>query len=159
MQQVLKNNHKLLKLFFLTILFMGFMKVDAQMIETDSVYKTSHFGFSQAVISNNMVYTSGIVGWRKNFKLTGTGSFKDQADQCFDNLEALLKHSNSTMQKVIHLRIYVTDISDQNKVIVNNLIKKHFFSSYKPATTFMCVKALARKELKIEMESISEINN
>lgn len=129
------------------------------MIETDSVYKTSNLGFSQAIISNNMVYTSGIVGWGKNFKLKGKGGFMDQADQCFENLELLLKNANSSMEKVIHLRIYVIDISKQNKAIINNLIKKHFCSGYRPATTFLCIKALARKELKIEVESISAVNN
>jgi 2-iminobutanoate/2-iminopropanoate deaminase len=137
---------------------MTFMASTAQMINTDSSYKTINLGFSQAIIANEIVYTSGIVGWDSNYKLIGEGNFEEQAKQCFKNLEVLLKSSNSNMAGVIHLRIFITEMSDENKSIIANLLKVYFPNVYKPATTLLCVKALARANLKIEIESISNIN-
>jgi 2-iminobutanoate/2-iminopropanoate deaminase len=135
------------------------MDATGQMIDTDSIYKTTNLGFSQAILANGIIYTSGIVGWDKNYKLTGNGDFAEQAKQCFENLELLLANKNSSMQNVIHLRLFVTEMSEANKSIIANLLKIHFPNSYKPATTLLCVKALARENLKIEIESISNITN
>ncbi len=141
------------------IMITSFFDVKSQTIHTDSVYRTSNLGFSQAVISNNMVYTSGIVGWDTNYKLIGKGSFEDQAKQCFNNLEQILKAANSDMQEVVHLRIFVTEMTEINKLIIGNLLMLNYPNIYKPATTLLCIKSLARDNLKIEIESVSNIKN
>jgi 2-iminobutanoate/2-iminopropanoate deaminase len=150
---------KFFKIIIYTVTIMTFIETKGQMINTDKIYKTRDLGFSQAVLSNGIIYTSGIVGWDSTYHLTGRGSFEEQAKQCFANLELLLSNANSSMQKVIHLRLYVTEISEMNKSAIANLIKMYFPDTYKPATTLLCVKALARENLKIEIESISNTNN
>ncbi len=128
---------------------------DLQMIETDSVYKTKSFGFSQAVVSQGFVFTSGQVGWDIHYKLKGKRCFKAQAMQSFRNIELILQQVGSSLSMAVQLRIYVTNISPANKKIVTDLIKKHFPGDFQPATTFLCVNALARKELMIEVEALA----
>ena len=133
--------------------------IKTQIIVTNSVYKTSSLGFSQAVVANGFVFISGQVGWDTSYNLIGNGDFKAQAKQCFKNLEQILKAANSSMQEVVHLRIFVTEMTEENKLIIANLLKLNYPNIYKPATTLLCVKALARESLKIEMETISNASN
>lgn len=65
------------------------VETTAQMVNTSKVYQSERFGFSQAIIANGFVFTSGIVGWDNNYQLTGDGSFAEQAKQCFKNMELL----------------------------------------------------------------------
>jgi 2-iminobutanoate/2-iminopropanoate deaminase len=131
----------------------------AQVIETDSVYKTQAFGFSQAVCHNGLVFTSGQVGWDKAYKLVGAQSFESQAIKAFQNLACILKEANSSIEKSLHLKIFVTRLTDTNKKVLTILLKKYFPHAYQPTTTLLCVKALAKKELLIEVEAISSIIN
>ncbi len=158
MYQLLTSQMKYFKTILCIAAVITFLESKGQMIDTDSIYKTRDLGFSQAILSDGIIYTSGIVGWDRTYQLTGNGSFEEQAKQCFTNLELLLASANSSMQKVIHLRLYITEMSEMNKSVIANLLKIHFPNSYKPATTLLCVKALARENLKIEVESISSIN-
>jgi 2-iminobutanoate/2-iminopropanoate deaminase len=130
----------------------------AQVVKTTAVYNTDKLGFSQAVVANGLVFTSGQVAWDTQYQLPEKAAFEAQATQCFKNLDLVLQAANSSIQNSIHLRIYVTAISAANKAIVNNLLKKYFPNQYQPATTLLCVKELARKELMIEIEAISKLN-
>jgi 2-iminobutanoate/2-iminopropanoate deaminase len=130
----------------------------AQIIETDSVYQTKAIGFSQAVVSHGFVFVAGQVGWDKNYQVAEDGSFKAQATQAMKNIDLILKKANSSISKIVQLRIYVIDISKKNRIIINEIIKGYFCNAYKPTSTLLCVKALAREELMIEIEAIASIN-
>ena len=131
----------------------------AQIVATDSVYATQSLGFSQAIIANGFVFLSGQVGWDTCYKLMGNKGFENQANQCFKNIELILREAKSGMEKVVHLRFFVTDISDKNKKIIGGLLKKYFPNAYQPTTTLVCVKALARAELMIEIEAVATVVN
>ena len=128
------------------------------MIESSNVYSTHSLGFSQAVIANGFVLLSGQVGWDKEYKFTGTGTFENQAQQSFKNIELILREAGQTMDKVVHLRIFVTEMTAENKKTINSLINKYFDGEYKPATSLIGVKALAREELMIEIETVARID-
>jgi 2-iminobutanoate/2-iminopropanoate deaminase len=156
--QLLMYQHLKIGILIAMVLMMT-EKSNAQVIETDQVYKTSQLGFSQAIVANDLVFTSGQVGWDVNYALVGAADFEAQAIQCFKNLDLILKRANSSIQNSIHLRFYVTDISDKNKATLSSLLKKYFPQEYQPTTTLLCVKALARKELFIELEAVAALNN
>jgi 2-iminobutanoate/2-iminopropanoate deaminase len=157
MYQQLYNQMKINKVLIYLIMTASFFEAKSQTIQTDSVYQTLNLGFSQAITSNGIVYTSGIVGWDTHYKLTGNGNFEDQSKQCFKNLENILEATNSSMVEVIHIRIYVTEMTEENKLIITNILKLYYPTVYKPATTLLCIKSLARDNLKIEIESVSNI--
>lgn len=154
---MLTHQYNVLKHITVFIFIMFSIHTPAQIIEPKTVYKTSSFGFSQAIVYNGLVYTSGQVGWDVDHKLTGNGSFEDQATQCFKNLDLLLDEANSAFAACIHLRLFVTDISDRNKKIIATLMKSYFPGKHQPTSTLLCVKALARDELMIEIEAIAPL--
>lgn len=133
------------------------------MITTDQVYLTAHFGFSQAIISDGIIYTSGQVGWDKNYilpKETGnTSYFEAQVRQSFLNVEQILKAGNSGMSQVIMLRFFVKDLDDAKRIIIGRFLKNIYPTHYKPATSLIGVAQLAQKGLFIEIEAIAKTKN
>jgi 2-iminobutanoate/2-iminopropanoate deaminase len=131
----------------------------AQIVATDSVYASQSLGFSQGIIANGFVFTSGQVGWDTHYTLIGDKGFESQANQCFKNIDLILNEAKSGMERVVHLRFFVTDISDDNKKIIGGLMRKYFPNNHQPTTTLICVKALARQELMIEIEAVATVNH
>lgn len=133
------------------------------MISTDQVYPTTHFGFSQAIVSDGIIYTSGQVGWDKNYNLPKIESesslFETQVKQSFLNIEQILKAGNSSMNQVIMLRFYVKDLDDAKRIIIGRYLKNFYPTHYKPATSLLGVAQLAQKGLFIEIEAIAKTKN
>jgi len=133
------------------------------MIETDQVYTTQRFGFSQAVVHNGIIYTSGQVGWDTNYQLSTyegeNQSFEAQVRQSFLNVEQILKAGNSDMNRVIMLRFYVKELNDVKRTIVGRYLKNFYPTHYKPVTTLIGVACLAQTHLLIEIEAIAKVKN
>lgn len=134
-------------------------KTNLTMVDSTNLYKTSPFGFSQAVEANGLLFTSGHVGWDKTYKLTNKGSFEDQVIQSFSNVKTTIEAGNSSMDKIILIRFYVKELNAQKRGIVGQYLKQYYPTIYKPATSLIGVSRLAREELLIEMEAIAKTNS
>ncbi len=143
---------------FLFILIALSCKTTTQMIAANNVYGTSQFGFSQAITANGLLFTSGQVGWNKNYELTGTGSFKEQVEQSFINVKNVIEHGNSSINNVILIRLYVKDLNEEKRNIIGKQLSRYYPTAYKPATTLIGIQALARADLLIEIEAIAKTN-
>ena len=108
--------------------------------------------YSQAVVVNNMVYTSGQIA------LLPDGSedvLKDgvapQTKQVLENLKAVLQESGSSMDKVIKTTIFIASMDDFTTV---NEIYAEAFGSHKPARSTVAVKTLPKNAL-VEIDAIA----
>jgi len=110
------------------------------------------FNISQAYQVGDLIFISGQASIDKNGDVVGVGNFDKQADRTFENLEWVLKAAGSDLSKVIKVNIYLTNISNFEKIV--NLRKKYFSAPY-PADTIVEVSALAIPELEIEIEAIA----
>jgi enamine deaminase RidA (YjgF/YER057c/UK114 family) len=129
-----------------------------KMIETTDVYKTKSFGFSQAIVVNGLLFSSGQVGWDSSYQLTGERQFEDQVKQSFINIDKIVSAGNSSISDIIFLRFYVKGLDDSKRDIIGVYVKKYFTTDYKPATTLIGVETLARNDLMIEIEVIAKVN-
>jgi enamine deaminase RidA (YjgF/YER057c/UK114 family) len=66
-------------------------------------------GMSQAVRIGNQIHVSGQVAFDEEGKLVGPGDPKLQAQQCFRNIEALLRAAGATPADVVKLTCYLVD--------------------------------------------------
>jgi len=108
--------------------------------------------YSQAVVSGGMVYTSGQIA------LTPEGGDEllsedvtVQAVRVLKNLEAVLRESGSSLQKVIKTTIFLADMDDFAMV---NEVYSEAFGSHKPARSTVAVKTLPKNAL-IEIDAIA----
>ena len=108
--------------------------------------------YSQAVISGNLVYTSGQIGIDP---ATGKGECADiagQTEQIMKNLGAVLTAAGSSFEKAVKTTCFLADMGDF--AVFNEIYGRYFVS--KPARSCIAAKALPKGVLA-EVEVIAEI--
>lgn len=109
--------------------------------------------FSQAIISGNLVFTSGQVYLTPEGKLL-EGSIEEQTHQAMKNLKAILENAGASFSDVVKTTIYVTDMSLYGKI---NTVYGSYFSEPFPARETVCVKELPLgAKLEISMTAIKK---
>jgi 2-iminobutanoate/2-iminopropanoate deaminase len=109
--------------------------------------------YSQAMVVNGMVYTSGQIA------LTPVGEMLEndvelQAHQVLKNLSNVLEASGSSLDKVIKTTIFLADMDDFLKI---NAIYAEYFGEHKPSRSTVAVKTLPKNAL-IEIDCIALVN-
>ena len=109
--------------------------------------------YSQAVVANGMVYTSGQIA------LTPEGVMLEddvviQTKQVLKNLQAVLEESGSSMSQVIKTTIFIASMDDFGTI---NGIYEEAFGSHKPARATVAVKTLPKNAL-VEIDAVALVN-
>ena len=99
-----------------------------------------------------MIYVSGQAAINMEGEVVGEGDFDAQADQVFENLQAVLRAGGSDLSKIVKVTIFLKDMGNFNKII--GLRGKYFRPPY-PADTIVEITGLALPELEIEIEAIA----
>ena len=100
--------------------------------------------YSQAVLAANTLYMSGQIA------INPAATIAEQAEQCCQNIEAVLKEAGTDMSKVVKTTCFLADIADFK--VFNEVYAKHFIS--KPARSCVAVKDLPAGAL-CEVEAIA----
>tara|TARA_Y100001960_G_C13995634_1_gene504266 strand:- start:105 stop:482 length:378 start_codon:yes stop_codon:yes gene_type:complete len=110
--------------------------------------------YSQAIKSKDYVFTSGQIGINPITGEMVDKDFKLQAAQAFKNLENILIDSGSSINKIVKLNIYLTDLD--NFDILNSLLLDILDKEKLPARATVQVSRLP-KDAYIEVDAIAEI--
>ena len=94
--------------------------------------------FSQAIVDNNLIFTSGSIYLTTEGKLL-EGTIEEQIHQIMKNLQAILEGAGVDFSHVVKTTIYVTDMSIYGKV---NEVYGTYMSDPFPAREVVCVKEL-----------------
>ena len=108
--------------------------------------------YSQAIITNNTVFTSGQIPVNPQ-----TGEIPDgvdaQARQVFENIKNLLEASGTSIGNVVKTTVFIQNMEDF--AVINKIYEEYFTPPY-PARS--CVEASKLpKGVLIEVEAIAEI--
>jgi len=106
--------------------------------------------YSQAVKSNGLLYTSGQIALELNGEMV-ENDIKKQTRKIFENIESILSESEITMNEVLKVNIFLTDMKDFGVV---NVIMAEVFGDHKPVRSTVEVKALPKNAM-IEMDVIA----
>lgn len=106
--------------------------------------------YSQAVKVGETVYLSGQIPLDPESMTLVEGDFSAQAEQVFKNLEAVCKAANGSLNHIVKLNIYLTDLS--NFPLVNEVMGKYFQEPY-PARAAIGVSELP-KGAQVEADGI-----
>ncbi len=110
------------------------------------------FRLSQGFRVGDLLLVSGQAAIDEHGGLVGVGDFDAQAEQVFRNLQRVLEAGGSSLERVVKVTIYLTDMGNFPKIV--ELRGKWFTPPY-PADTIVEVTALALPELEIEIEAIA----
>ena len=106
--------------------------------------------FSGAIVTGNLVYTSGHIGIDSKTGQMPEG-MEAQLEIVFRNLTAVLEASGSSIDHVVKATVFLADMNDYNKM--NELYRKQFKGD-PPARSTVQVARLPR-DARIEIEVVA----
>lgn len=107
--------------------------------------------YSQAVVSGNLIFTSGQIPIDPETNEIVSGGIEEQTEQVMKNLGAVLSAVGVSYQNAVKTTCFLADISDFTAF---NAIYAKYFTG-KPARSCVAVKDLP-KGVKVEVEVIAE---
>ena len=115
------------------------IKIDIQTPDAPSAIGT----YSQAVRVDNTVYLSGQIGLDPT-NMTMVDGIEAQLNRIFQNLRAVADAAGGSLDDVVKLNIYLTDLGHFNKV--NEVMATYFHEPF-PARAALGVTSLPRNAL------------
>jgi 2-iminobutanoate/2-iminopropanoate deaminase len=106
--------------------------------------------WSNCLVAGGIAYIAGMTA-RGEAEL---GDEYTQARAIFGKIRHLVEAAGGTMADVTKVTIFVTDITQREKVWQ---ARREFFSGNFPASTLVQVAALADPSLKVEIEAVAHI--
>lgn len=110
---------------------------------------------SQGIKFGNLLFISGQAGAGEDGRIVA-GGFRAQGEQAFANLRRALEAGGSSLDKVIKVTIFVTDMNHFQEVVA---LRRQFFSPPYPADTIAEIKALYDPAALIEIEAIAALGD
>ena len=108
--------------------------------------------YSQAIVANGLVYTSGQIPIDPGSGIIEAASIEAQTEQVIKNLAAVLEAAGSSLERVVKTTCFLKSISD---FAAFNGIYEQYFTG-KPARSCVEVAALPKGAL-VEIEVIAEV--
>jgi len=110
--------------------------------------------YSQAVQWGDIVFISGQIPLIPASGELNNKTFNDQTFQVIDNLEAICKEAGGSLDNILKLTIFLTDLSKFDEV--NEIMSKRFSEPF-PARATVEISKL-NKGVDIEMDAILSID-
>ena len=110
------------------------------------------YRLSQGFRVGDLLFVSGQAAIAENGEVVGSGDFDAQAERVFRNLERVLEAGGSSLERVVKVTIFLTDMANFPKIVE---LRGKWFSEPYPADTIVEVTALALPELEIEIEAVA----
>lgn len=108
--------------------------------------------YSQAIVANNMLYTSGQIPIDPATGEIAEGDITVQAEQVCKNVAAVIEEAGTSFENVVKTTCFLSDMGDF--VAFNEVYAKYFVS--KPARSCVAVKTLPKNVL-CEVEVIATV--
>ena len=108
--------------------------------------------YSQAIVYNGMVYTSGQIGLDPASGELAGETIEEQAEQVMKNLASILEAAGSGPENAVKTLCFLTDMND---FAAFNEVYAEYFTS-KPARSCVAVKTLPKNVL-VEIEATAEV--
>ena len=137
-------------------IFLVFLAFGCKNHSNEVVFHKSHEAkkqdtpFSDVVESNGFLFLSGLLGMDHGTRTLVEGGIEAETRQCIENIEAVLKHHQSSLDQVVKCTVILKSMDDFARF---NTIYKEYFPN-KPARTTFAASGLALNA-SIEIEVIA----
>jgi enamine deaminase RidA (YjgF/YER057c/UK114 family) len=106
------------------------------------------------VTVGDLAFISGMIALGADGRIIGSGDVIKQTEVVHDYLELALDAVGSSLQDVVKVTVYLTDVDDRTPV---NEVRKRRFGTPRPASTLVQVAALVAPEAKVEIDAVAVI--
>ena len=108
--------------------------------------------YSQAIQVDGWLYASGQLPMTPAGDMV-EGDIEAQAEQVFNNIEAILKAAGGSLSQVVKATVFVQDLNDFARL---NAVYERRFADHKPARSTVEVARLPR-DARVEIEIIARL--
>jgi reactive intermediate/imine deaminase len=119
-------------------------------VTVQGVHKTT--GYSHAAKAGGLIFLAGQVAQDVEGNVVGRGDIEAQAVQIFENLKAVLASAGATLDDVVKMTTYTTNVAYRPKIAE---VRSRYFKTYFPPNTFVVVASLATPEYLLEIEAVA----
>ena len=109
--------------------------------------------YSQGVVAGNLVFTSGQLPIDPYTGDLVNDDIKLATRTSLENVKSILEEAGSSIEKVIKVTVYVTNMDDFSKI---NDVYSEYFTEHKPARSLVEVSRLPKDGL-IEIEAVATL--
>src|SRR5262245_23979170 len=109
--------------------------------------------WSNCLVVNGIAYVAGMIARGNDGKIIA-GDEYEQAKLIFSKIRHLVEAAGGTMADVVKVTIFVTDITQREKVW---RARREVFTGDFPASALVQVAALAEPSVKVEIEAVAHI--
>ncbi|MYF75356.1 MAG: RidA family protein [Gemmatimonadetes bacterium] len=116
----------------------------------------SKFRIAQGVQVGNRVYVSGQVAFVPRGNVVGRDNMGAQASQVFENIRAVLAEAGATMDDVVKITAFITDMS---RYADYTAARAEAFPNNIPASATVATPTLVSPDLLVEVDAVAEIGS
>jgi len=109
--------------------------------------------YSQAIVHHGLLFASGQIGLDPVSGRLVSDDVSAQAEQVMKNLQAVLTAAGCTMNDILKVSIYLTDMGDFASV---NIQYAEWLGNHRPARATVAVAALPL-DARIEMDLVAKV--
>lgn len=110
--------------------------------------------YSQAIVHNDLVFVSGQLPINPETGEKIVTSIEEQTLQVLHNLKAVLEAAGSSIDRVLKVTVYISDISLWGRL---NAVYTGFFKNHRPARAVVPTKEL-HFGFQVEIEAVAATN-
>ena len=118
-----------------------------RLISTGSPFEKTA-GYSRAVVDGDFCFVAGTTGY-DYATMTMPADVTSQSRNCFKTIAAALQEAGFAMADIVRATYYITDPNDADAHLA---VCGEVLGDIRPAATLLVVTALAKPEMKIEIE-------
>lgn len=129
---------------------------DKSIVQSDRLSRPTGV-FSQAVLvpaGRELLFVSGLTSRDQTGEIVAPGQAGPQTRQILENMTALLAEVGATIEDLVKVTIFVTDIGDFGAI---NEARGEYFHGDPPASSMVQVAALADDRFVIEIEGVAVV--
>jgi reactive intermediate/imine deaminase len=113
-------------------------------------------GYSHAVVfSGHLVVVSGQVPLDAEGRLVGADNAEAQIRQVFENLRAALAIAGGSMDEVVKLTVFLTDLADLD--VFRRVRNEYISAEAPPASSLVQVAGLVNPAFRVEIEALAAV--
>ena len=105
-------------------------------------------GYSRAVVDGDFAFVAGTTGYDYSTMIM-PDDVTSQSRNCFKTIAAALQEGGFAMTDIVRATYYLTDIRDAD---AHFAVCGEVLGDIRPAATLLVVSALAKPEMKVEIE-------
>ena len=118
-----------------------------RLISTGSPFEKTA-GYSRAVVDGDFAFVAGTTGYDYT-TMTMPADVTSQSRNCFKTIAAALQEAGFELADVVRATYYITDAKDAD---AHFAVCGEVLGDIRPAATLLVVTALAKPEMKVEIE-------